>query len=263
MSTKNQIVPVEIEFNYVKQTTTDHKEPTTMVTVEQKRRDFIGERPTPSISSNESSYSGRYNQAVKFFNHIATKAKRKMFGGFLLLYPTVICILILCLITTALSLWVQPVMAAPIFFSVAYLIISIYNLIIYFMNGSLLNQPQIIKDDNFRKFGHGVRVTDNDFEQEWVSINGNSTDFGDFLLPHMERINQLQDLYGGTSDRIDILFYSWKYEENYTLFPRRILLHSLVALILLGLGIVIPIIFHCKWNPDDSPSAGKLCYINI
>jgi hypothetical protein len=260
--TKNQIVPLIIPFTVA-----------TTVSIDNKREEYATEinrtilpasyLPSPPKYEPNSTYASKYNRAVFFFNHVSRSThKKRMFGSSLYLVHRnpVIVFFCLSLIAIVLSLWILPLMAIPIVVGAMYLIISTYNLIIFIRNGSLLDDPHLINDSHFGKFGEQAMLSNIDFEDEWIRLQGDQTTFSDRLVPHLNALNKLQDIYRETNGSFFVLFYSYHYIEKYTRFPMTIIWQGILSLLILVLGVVLPLLVQCAWS-KQSDNGNQICYM--
>ena len=176
---KNQVVPLIIPFTSEINTVTDSNNQTYANEIDQSilPASYL---PSPPKYDSNSTYASKYNRAVYFFNFVSpSRHKKRMFGSSLYLVHHYLVIVFFCLslITIILSLWIQLLMIVPIIFGGIYIIISIYNLIILILNGNLLDDPHLIKDSHFDRFGEQTVLSDIKFEDEWVRLQRDQTVF--------------------------------------------------------------------------------------
>lgn len=221
-------------------------------------------RPSPPKYESNSTYASKYNRAIYFFNQVSSsKHKKRMFGSIFYIvhhYPTIV-LFCLSLIAIILSLWIQALMTISIIIGVLYLIISIYNFIIFLYNGSLLDDPHLINDSYFGKFQQQLKLSDIDFEDKWIDLQVNQKIFANELGPHLQVLNNLQEFHREKNQSsFFVLFYSYHYIEKYTQFPKEIIWQGILSILILGVSIVIPVLFECAWN-KQSEKNNQICYI--
>jgi hypothetical protein len=256
---ENQIV----HYHHKVVSVSDNKAPISVTQIEQKTRNAKKYKSLPPITEDDerANYPSRYNLAVSNYNHgTFDKHKRSMLSLSFLMYR-IPFIIVFCIawIATLFSLWVRYLMILSIILSAIYVIVSLYNFIIFQLNGSVVDDPHLIYNNHFRQFGERRSLDEIDLRGEWVAVDGDQTIFNDDLLPHMQAISDLQQQHNNTS-RFDILFYSLHYLEKFVHFPREVLIQGVIALITLLVAVVVPVIFQCSWFKNPAKN-GQVCYM--
>ncbi|CAF1227738.1 unnamed protein product [Adineta steineri] len=179
-----------------------------------------------------STYAGRYNFAVKQYNHYDTEnvnKKRYMRGGRLFLYGIIVLILFIVsilLINQAKSN--KALIAIPIIISIIYLFITSYNWHIHRTNASLIHDNMIKVQDKYLsgsinehfKIPVHARIQN----RELIAATDGTT---------IAVLARLQQRYQNLTE-IDIMLYKNIYLTKYACFPSETILHFL-----LFLGILI------------------------
>ncbi|CAF1016042.1 unnamed protein product [Adineta steineri] len=233
---ENQVIHYHHQVN----TVADNKTPNSHTEISQTTRTTKKYKLLPPVTEDDEKkiYPARYNLAVWNYNHVTSdKHKKRMLSLFFLM---------------------RRIPFIVVFFAI-YFIFSLYNVIIFLRNGSIVDDPHLIYDSYFRHFGEHDSLDQIDLRGEWVPIDGDQTIFHDDLIPHMEEINDLQQQHNN-KDRFEILFYSLHYLENFVHFPKQILIHGIIALITLLVAIVIPVVFHCSWSKSPDKN-NQICYM--
>ncbi|CAF1175958.1 unnamed protein product [Adineta steineri] len=256
---ENQVIHYHHQVN----TVADNKTPNSHTEISQTTRTTKKYKLLPPVTEDDEKkiYPARYNLAVWNYNHVTSDKHKKRMLSLFFLMRRIPFIVGFCIVWIAIlfSLWFQYLMILSILVSAIYFIFSLYNVIIFLRNGSIVDDPHLIYDSYFRHFGEHDSLDQIDLRGEWVPIDGDQTIFHDDLIPHMEEINDLQQQHNN-KDRFEILFYSLHYLENFVHFPKQILIHGIIALITLLVAIVIPVVFHCSWSKNPLKN-NQICYM--
>jgi len=184
-------------------------------------------------------YPASYNHVVRNMNgiihQINAKNKRSMRGGHFLLYRyVVIFAIILCFCFGIASIYVKACAAVPFVLSVLYIALSIYNIVIFVLNRPLINRiltrqvPQgVISDGTMNEF-YSVPVN------ATLSTGVFAAYFDPIVLAAAVRKENIQ------LTNIHIMLYDYRYLRRKN-FPKEIIVHLLVFIILFFLAIVFVI----------------------
>ncbi|CAF3929186.1 unnamed protein product [Rotaria sp. Silwood1] len=188
-------------------------------------------------------YPARYNFAVKQYraNADANNPKKKeMRGGHFLLYRSVIVLAwlialgaggissILKPLIENSSKW-KPFLALNIFICLFYIIISIYNIVIFKRNGSLFNR-RMIHDNSISKINMYVTIPIHTFVTQTQALASEQEDVVAGLQNVQNQVNEIQ-----------VMYYKEYYVRTYTYFPRSIIKHIIFFVIAMAEGIVLTI----------------------
>jgi hypothetical protein len=258
----NQVVPFEINTTVIQDNNQQYYPTEIEQNILPATSNYL---PSPPKYDSNSTYASKYNRAVYFFNQVSSSSrhKKRMFGSLFYLVHRYPSILFFCLSVMAiiLSLWIQALMTIPILIGGLYLIISIYNFIIFIYNGSLLDDRHLINDSYFGKFGQQTKLSDINFEDRWIYIQVNQERFANELGPHLQALNTLQEFHREQKQSaFFVLFYSYHYIEKYTQFPKEIIWQGILSILILAVGIVIPILFQCAWSKQPEKN-NQICYM--
>jgi hypothetical protein len=241
----------------------DVRAPNSHTEISQKKRTTKKYKSLPPVTKDHEKeiYPSRYNRAVWNYNHVTFDKHKKRMLSLSFLMHRIPFIVVTCIVWIAIlfSLWVRYLMILSIIVSVLYFIFSLYNFIIFLLNGSIVDDPHLINDSHFRQFGERRNLDEVELRGEWVPVDGDQTTFDDDLIPHMEEINDLQQQHDNTG-RFEILFYSLHYLENFVHFPREILIQGIIASITLLVAIVVPAVFQCSWSANPNKN-NQICYM--
>lgn len=176
-------------------------------------------------------YPNRYNFAVDNYNEASNRQKRRMFGGFLVLYRSVVSVLwIISSTLGVLALISGKFVIGTVLISVLYLGISFYNLYVFIDNRSLVNGTRLLLAKTAGPTGA---------DHEWVSVPLDSRSASERLSAVDQTVlDSVRREYAGQGQQaIDCLVYTRRYADSYPSFPKEILLHIIVFLVSMTVGI--------------------------
>jgi hypothetical protein len=184
-------------------------------------------------------YPASYNHVVRnmnaIINQMNAKNKRSMRGGHFLLYRYVVVFaIILCFCFGIASIYVKACAAVPFVLSVLYIALSIYNIVIFVLNRPLIH-PTLT-----RQVPQGV-IPDgsmNEFYSVPVNATVSTGVFAAFIDPAILAAAVRRENIQLT--RIKIMLYDHRYLRRSN-FPKEIIVHLLVFMILFILAIVFVI----------------------
>lgn len=177
-------------------------------------------------------YPARYNFAVKQYNSIPddeASKKKQIRGGHFLMYRFVMVLAFLIAIATAgISVKIKAVVTVNIVISLAYIVLSIYNIVIYKQNGSLFSRRMI----------HDNRMTkSNDYFK--VPINTTVSQANIIASEHANVVAGLKNTYNHLSE-IDVMVYNEYYVRTFTYFPwKKVIKHIIVFSLTMVIGIIL------------------------
>ncbi|CAF3371217.1 unnamed protein product [Rotaria socialis] len=196
-------------------------------------------RATGVIAFIRRTYPASYNHVVRNMHSIDaqmnTKKKRSMRGGHLLLYRyTLILAIVLCFSFGIASIFAKPCAVVPFVLSVLYIALSIYNIVIFFLNRPLIN---ILLT---RQVHRGVIA--GGFINEFYTVPVNATvqtgAIAAFIDPAVIAAAVKRENIQLTE--IKVMLYDDRYLRR-SKFPKEIILHLIVFIILFILAIIFVI----------------------
>jgi len=188
-------------------------------------------------------YPARYNFAVKQYhsNADANEPKKKeMRGGHFLLYRSVMILAwlialgaggissILKPLIENSSRW-KPFLTLNIVICLIYIIISIYNIVIFRRNGSLFNRRMIL-NNSITKSNMYVTIPIHTFITQTRALASEQEDVAAGLQNVENQVNE-----------IEVMYYKEYYVRTYTYFPRSIIKHIIFFVLAMAEGIVLTI----------------------
>lgn len=181
-------------------------------------------------------YPVRYNFAVDNYNAVSARHKRRMFGGFVILYRSVTAACwITAMVFGVLALLYGKLVIADVIISAIYLAISIYNFYVYMDNRSLVIGTRLLRAKAAGPSG---------LNHEWVSVPLDSRSANERLanVDQMALDSVRREFAGQGQGEIDCLVYTQRYADTYASFPKEVLLHMLAFLVALALGIGLALV---------------------
>jgi hypothetical protein len=188
-------------------------------------------------------YPARYNFAVNQFNFTASDGiprKKYMRGGHFLMYRSVtILSLFIALAVGGISSILKPIfedsskwkpfLTLNIVICLIYIILSIYNIIIFKRNGSLINNRMIYKR-HMKGSNEHVKIP------VYTSVTQTNA-----LVSEQEQIAAGLQNVSSHVNEVSCMYYSEYYVKTYTHFPRTTVKHIIAFLLAMTEGIVLTI----------------------
>jgi hypothetical protein len=176
-------------------------------------------------------YPDRYNFAVRQYNSIPDAGiprKKQMRGGHFFMYRCIVILAILIAVSAAgVSVQIKPFVALNIGLSLIYIILSIYNIIIFKRNGNLFSD-RMIHDNSFTRCNNYYTIP----------IHTSISESNVLANQHENIIAGLRNTYNHLSE-IQIMVYHGDYVRRYTYFPRNIVKHLIIFSLVMLLGILL------------------------
>ncbi|CAF0787248.1 unnamed protein product [Rotaria sp. Silwood1] len=182
------------------------------------------------------SYAARYNFAVANYNSVSTAHKLSMFGNRLLLFRSVVAVIwIVSMAFAVLTLIKAGLIGVTIVLSLIYIIISIYNIYVFFTNGNLLYSTRLLRAKVSGPGGH---------DYEWVSVPLDSRSANERLASvEQSALDNVRREFGGNNTaEIDCMVYTKRYADMYPAFPKELILHLIAFLVAITVGITLTVV---------------------
>ena len=178
-------------------------------------------------------YPTRYNFAVTNYNNVSIKHKSTMFGGRLLLFRSIVAVVwIISVVFALLSFIKREFVVGTVILGLLYIVISIYNMYVFCGNGNLLNSSRFLR----------ARVAGpSGLDYEWVSVPLDSRSANERLASVEQAAldNIRREFMGSSSNEINCMVYTKRYAESYPKFPKELLLHLFLFIVVIVVGIVV------------------------
>ncbi len=178
-------------------------------------------------------YPARYNFAVANYNTVSVTHKSTMRGGRLLLFRSVVAVVwIIAMVFAILALIQSTFIIGTCLFSLLYIILSIYNLYVFFSNGDLLNSRRLLR---------AKIAGPNGLDYEWVSVPLDSRSANERLaaVDQLALDNVRKEYVESSTSEIDCMVYTKRYADTYPTFPKELLLHLVAFFVAIIIGIIL------------------------
>lgn len=190
-------------------------------------------------------YPALYNHVVRNMNSITRSPNAKdyysMRGGHFFLYRYVILFaLILCFAFGIASIYVKPCAAVPFVLTVLYIVLSIYNIVIFIRNRPLINLPFAIEVPEGRLDG-----SVNQFFIVPINVQVLTGVIAVFVDPAVLFAALRRDNISVTE--IKVMLYDRRYLTR-SRFPKEIIVHLFLFLVMFFLAIVFVSVKVSKGN---------------
>jgi hypothetical protein len=182
-------------------------------------------------------YVARYNFAVRQYNSLLISDKKKnMRGGHFLVYRyTVIFLWLISMICGGISAIVKPLVTIPIIISVAYIALSIYNIVIFKKNGSVLHHRLMIHNNALGGSNEWYTVPIHTRIQDSAALAAVGGDDSAGMAAIREEYTNMEE--------IKIMVYTERYITCFTYSPKKtVALHIVAFVISFAFGIALVII---------------------
>jgi len=179
------------------------------------------------------SYTTKYNFAVANYNAVSNSPKAFMRDGFIFLYRSVVAVAwIIATAFALIAIFGNAFFALTAVLCTAYILLSCYNLYVYFTNRSLLNTTRLLRAKMAGPSG---------LDHEWVSVPLDSRSANERLAAcEPSALDNIRREYGGKSiGEIECLVYTSRYADIYPAFPKELCLHFICFLGTLILGFIV------------------------
>ena len=178
-------------------------------------------------------YPVRYNFAVDNYNNISARQKKRMFGGFVVLYRSVVSVMwIIASAFGVLALFRASFVIGTVLIGLIYEAISFYNFYVFIDNRSLVSGA---------RFLHAKAAGPTGLDHEWVSVPLDSRSANERLAAvDQSALDSVRREFAGQGQpAIDCLVYTRRYADSYPSFPKEILLHIVAFIVSMGVGIAL------------------------
>jgi len=164
-------------------------------------------------------YPARYNFAVANYNTVSVTHKSTMRGGRLLLFRSIVAVVwIIAMVFAILALIQSTFVIGTCLVSFLYIVLSIYNLYVFFSNGDLLNSRRLLR---------AKIAGPNGLDYEWVSVPLDSRSANERLaaVDQLALDNVRKEYAGSSTSEIDCMVYTKRYADRYPAFPKELFIH--------------------------------------
>ena len=179
------------------------------------------------------SYTAAYNFAVANYNAVSVKRKRYMRGGHLLLFRSLVAVLwIICMVFAILAFIKGAFVILTILFSLLYLVLSMYNIYVYFDNRDILNATCLLRANVAGPTGA---------DYEWTDVPIDSRSANERLAAVNDAaIQRVRSEFAGSGrTEVKCLVYTKRYADTYPSFPKEVLVHMAAFLLAILIGIIL------------------------
>ncbi|CAF3785008.1 unnamed protein product [Rotaria socialis] len=183
-------------------------------------------------------YAGRYNFAVDNYNSLPVAEKKKMRGGrFLLRRYILIAFWLLSMIFGGISAVLKPLVVVPIVVSLLYMAISIYNIVIFKKNSSVLHPTLMLHNNDLRGNNEWYTVPIHTRIEDRAALAAVGGDDSAAMSAIREQYTNMKE--------IKIMVYTERYIRLFTYFPTNtIILHIFVFVVSFMFGVVLAAAVH-------------------
>ncbi|CAF1412007.1 unnamed protein product [Adineta steineri] len=182
-------------------------------------------------------YAARYNFAAANYNALLTSdKKKKMRGGHFLLHRYIIILLwLISIICGGVSAVLKPLVAIPIVISLLYIVLTIYNIVIFKKNRSVLHSKLMIHNNALAGNNEWYTVPIHTRIQDRAALAAVGGDDSIDIAAIREEYTNMQE--------VKVMVYQEQYIRLYTYFPTKsIIIHIVAFVIAFVFGITLAII---------------------